>query len=171
MDLLEGLLTRRSVRKYSDKPLSKETIEEILKYAMYAPSAKNQRPWHFMPTNDRQIMQGIMAVHPFSTMLAYAQWVIIVYGDKEAASTPEYMPVDCAIATQNLLLAAHGLGVGAVWLGVYPVPERVNGIRQLIPVPENIVPFAIVSLGWPGREYNDIPERFSPEKIHWNGRW
>ena len=171
MELLEGLLTRRSVRKYSDQPVPEELITEIIRYAMYAPSAKNLRPWHFMPVNDRKIMEGIMQVHPFSTMLAYAPWAIIVYGDPTAAFTPEYMPVDCAIATENLLLAAHAKGLGAVWLGVYPQQQRMDGIRELIPIPDHIVPFAVVSVGYPGRDYSTVPERFEPEKLHLGNRW
>lgn len=171
MELLEGLLTRRSVRRYSDQPVSREDISDIIKYAMYAPSAKNCRPWHFIPTQRKEVMDGIMAVHPFSKMLQYAQWVVIVCGDKDAAASPEYMPVDCANATENLLLAAHAKGLGACWLGIYPRPERMNALHELLDMPENIVPVAAVSIGWPGRAYDEIPERFEPEKIHWNDRW
>ena len=171
MELLEGLLTRRSVRRYSDRPVSRETISDILRHAMYAPSAKNTRPWHFLPTQDRRILDGIMAAHPFAKMLAYAQWAIIVYGDSQAADTPEYLPVDCDAATQTLLLAAHGHGLGAVWLGIYPWQDRMDAIRRLVPIPDHIVPFAVVSVGYPGRDYNEQPDRFEPEKIHWDEQW
>ena len=106
-------------------------------------------------------------VHPYASMLPSAAAAIVVCGDENLANTPAYWPVDCAAATQNILLAAHGLGLGGVWLGVYPRSERISALEKLIELPPHIHPFSIVSLGYPA-EKRTVPERFKPERIHYD---
>ncbi|MDR2847988.1 MAG: nitroreductase family protein [Bacteroidales bacterium] len=165
MDLLNGILSRRSIRKYTDKPVPREKIEEMIKYGMYAPSAHNKQPWHFVVLNDKDIFAKILEFQPYTKMLADAQWGIVVCGDENLALMPDYWPGDCAAATQNILLAAHGMGYGAVWLGIYPRPERITALANLLKLPEHIHPFSIISVGVPAQELV-TPERFYPEKIH-----
>ena len=169
MEILDGILTRRSIRKYSDAVITQEKVEELLKYGMYAPSARNKQPWHFVLLNDKDTFLKIEAFHPYAKMLKHAQWGIVVCGDEQLAHTPEYVPVDCAAATQNILLAAHGMGYGTVWLGIYPRPERIAAMKDLLELPPHVYAFSLISLGCPDQEITQ-PERFQPERIHLN-KW
>lgn len=167
MDLLDAIFTRRSIRKYSGEQVSQGEIQTILKAAMYAPSANNQQPWHFLVIDDVGIMDQIIQVHPYARMLSGASIAVLICGDESLELSKGYWAVDCAAATQNLLLAAHGIGLGAVWLGVHPREERKSGIRKIFNLPDHIQPFAVVSIGKPGEE-KPLPERFKQERIHWN---
>jgi len=142
----------------------------MVKAGMFAPSASNRRPWHFIITDDRTIMEKIMAVHPYAAMLKEASHAIIVCGDKSLQNGPMYYPLDCSAATQNILLAAHSMGYGAVWLGVYPREERIKPVSDLFNLPENVIPVSIVSVGVPSGSLTVQPERFEPARIRYN-RW
>lgn len=168
MELLEGILTRRSLRKYTDEVITRGKIEELIRYGMYAPSARNKQPWHFILLNDKDIFKKILEFQPHTKMLADAQWGIVVCGDDQLAHTPDYWPVDCAAATENILLAAHGMGLGAVWLGIYPRPERVSAMKELLKLPAHIHAFAIISVGCIARQDHPVPDRFQPERIYLN---
>ena len=169
MEIMEGILTRRSIRKYTTKEVSEDQIEVLLKAAMYAPSASNQQPWHFIVIRDRNILNKIAEVHPYAKMLSQAALAILVCGDEERELSKGYWVVDCSAATQNILLAAHDLGLGAVWLGIHPREERKNEVRKIFDLPQNIQPMSIVSIGYPDEE-KENPERFKPERIHYN-KW
>ena len=114
--VLDAIRSRRSIRKYTGEPIAEPVRRAILEAGFYAPSAMNRRPFHFVSITDRELMQKLSDLHPYAKMLPQADWAIIVCGD-ESVSGPFYMD-DCAAATQNILLAAHSLGVGAVWCGV-----------------------------------------------------
>lgn len=167
MDLFDAIFTRRSIRKYSGEPVSRDEIQTILRAAMYAPSANNQQPWHFLVVDDVEIMDQIVRIHPYAKMLKEASFAVLICGDESLELSKGYWAVDCAAATQNLLLAAHGIGLGAVWCGVHPREERKSALKKLFKLPDNIQPFAVVSIGKPAEE-KPIPERFKPERIHWN---
>ncbi len=169
MEILEGILTRRSIRKYTDKVIDRNTVEELVRYGMYAPSACNTQPWHFVLLNDPELFKKIMEFQPHTQMLSHAQWVIAVCGDEQLAHTPEYWPVDCAAATQNILLAAHGMGIGSVWLGIYPRPDRVLAMKNLLNLPEHIHAFSLISIGYPDQQIPQ-PDRSQPSRIHLN-KW
>lgn len=164
---MEGILTRRSIRKYTAKEVSEDQIEVMLKAAMYAPSASNQQPWHFIVIKDRNILDKIAEVHPYAKMLTQAALAILVCGDEERELSKGYWVVDCSAATQNILLAAHDLGLGAVWLGVHPREERKNEVKKIFDLPQNIQPMSIISIGYPDEE-KETPDRFKPERIHYN---
>jgi nitroreductase len=169
MEILQAIYTRRSIRKYIPPRIGEEQIMEIIKAAMYAPSAVNKQPWHFIVVDNRDVFKDIMAIHPYSQMLAEASHAILVCGDEQLQHGPGYWVVDCGAATENLLLAAHGLGIGAVWLGVHPREERKQAFRKLFGLPDHIQPFALISLGYPG-EKKKTPDRFKPGRIrrnHW----
>lgn len=168
MKALDCLLTRRSIRKYSDKPVTGEQIQTLLKYAMYAPSAVNTQPWQFVAINDKTIFKAIRAAHPYSQMLDQAAWAILVCGDETLEHAPGYLPMDCSAATQNLLLAAHAMGFGAVWMGIYPETGRIKALRDAVKLPETIQPMTLVAIGYPAEVKKKIPDRFKPERIHWN---
>lgn len=169
MNVLEAILSRRSVRKYDNKEVSIEEIDDLIKYAMYAPSAVNKQPWHFIIIDDRAVMDDIMKFHPHAGMLAQAAAAVLICGDETLAHTPAYWPVDCAAATQNFLLAAHGKGLGAVWLGIYPREERISAMKALMGLPEHIHPFSLISFGYTSQPPR-IAERYKPERIHRN-KW
>ena len=167
MEILNGILTRRSVRKYTDEIIPQEKVEELIKYGMYAPSARNCQPWHFVLLNEREVFLKIEDFQPHTKMLKNAQWGIVVCGDDQLAHTPEYWSVDCAAVTQNILLAAHGMGLGAVWLGIYPRPERISAMKKLLELPPHVHAFSIISVGHPAQETPPPhPDRFLKERIH-----
>lgn len=168
MHALECLLTRRSIRKYAETPVDPSLIEELIKYAMYAPSAANTQPWQFIAINDRKILQSIRTFHPYSRMLDTAPLAVLICGDESLEYGPGYMEMDCSAATQNLLLAAHAHGLGSVWMGIHPVPERIAGMRRLTGLPETLHPISLVVLGYPSDELPTTPERYKQERIHWN---
>jgi nitroreductase len=167
MDTLEAILTRRSVRTYTDEPVTERNIQTMLRAAMNAPSAGNQRPWHFVVINKRDILAAIPDFHPYSSMLLQAPLAILVCGDPRVERSEGFWVQDCAAATQNLLLAARALDLGAVWLGVHPREEREKGLRDLLKLPRCIVPFALVAIGHTAVEQMQI-DRYNEERVHYN---
>ena len=166
MDALEVLFTRRSIRKYTNEPVTEEDLKTILEAGMNAPSANNRQPWHFVVVDDRSKLNAIMKVHPYSRMLAEAPTAIVVCGDTKISAS--YWPQDCAAATENILLAARALDLGTVWMGVYPGEERVNDIQALFNLPQHIQPLAILALGHPAEEKGRV-DRYKAERVHKNG--
>ena len=169
MEILEGIITRRSIRKYTNKKISDDQVQMLLKAGMYAPSARNQQPWHFLVINDKRILNQLSEIHPYAKMLLEAQLAIVVCGDETLELSTGYWVVDCSVATQNILLAAHGMGLGAVWLGLHPREERKQAIRDFFKLPDHIQPLSIISVGYPN-EIKEMPDRFKTERIHYN-KW
>ena len=169
MDAMEALLTRRSIRSYTDRPVSEELIEDLLKAAMAAPSAGNQQPWHFVVVDDRATLDAIPEYHAYSAMLKEAPLAVVVCSDKGQEGLGVYWPQDCSAATQNLLLGAHARGLGAVWLGVYPEADRIRKTQELLGLPEAITPFCIVAIGHPAEE-KPPAARYDAARVHRN-RW
>lgn len=169
MELYDGLITRRSIRSFKPDPLDREQVEELVRAGMYAPSAVNCQPWHFIVIDERPVMDQIMEIHPYAGMLREAQYAVMVCGDEKLEHAPGYWVVDCGAATQNILLAAHSKGIGAVWLGLHPREERKKAMSKLFELPGHVKPFALIALGYPNEE-KPVPERFKRERIHFN-RW
>ena len=165
MDIFNAILNRRSIRKYSDKTIRDDQIEKLLKAAMYAPSAVNKQPWHFIIFREKNTIDKICEVHPNASMLHQADLGILICYDEKLQHDEGYGPVDCSAATQNLLLAAHGEGLGACWIGIYPRSKRIETLHKLFNLPEHLIPFSVVSLGYPA-ESKDIPERYKKDRIH-----
>ncbi len=165
MDTLEAILNRRSIRQYTSEPITDEQLSVILKCGMYAPSAVNKQPWHFIVFRKKDTIRQIMEVHPNSSMLARACAAILVCWDEHLQHDVGYGPVDCAAATQNMLLAAHSLGIGSVWVGIYPRQQRMEAVQKIFNLPDHIKGFSIVSLGYPA-ETRQQPERYNPGRIH-----
>ncbi len=170
MELMEGLLTRRSIRSFTGAPVSRDQVEKVLRAAMHAPSARNRRPWHFVVTRDQEMFRRIMEVHPYAAMLEKAGAAILVCGDLEQQHGPGYWVVDCSAATENLLLAIHALGLGGVWLGVHPREDRKSALKKLFSLPSSVEPLALVAMGVPAERPEQPAGRYEPEKIHWE-RW
>lgn len=165
MDAMQAILTRQSIRKYTDQKIPDEMVEQLLKAAMRAPSANNFQPWHFVVINERQILDRIPQFHAYSSMLYFASLAIAVCGDSKIQ--PGYWVQDCSAATENILLAAHASGLGAVWLGIYPQELRVKGLRELLNLPENIIPLSLVSLGYPAAS-KPVENRYNATRVHYN---
>jgi len=165
--LTDLIISRRSIRKYKPESVEKEKILSVIKAAMYAPSAVNCQPWHFIVIDDRSVMKNIMAFHPSSKMLETASHAILVCGDENLQHDKNYWLADCGAATENLLLAAHSIGLGACWIGIFPRENRMKFISALMKLPPHIKPFALISLGY-GDEKKDAPDRFKPERIYYN---
>ena len=166
MDILETILNRRSIRKYSGKKITDEPMELLLKAAMYAPSAVNKQPWHFIVFRDAEIRKKIVEFHPNAAMLLGADAGILVCYDEKLQHDVGYGPIDCSAATQNILLAAHAMGLGAVWVGIYPRQNRIEATHRLFSLPENIKPFSVISLGYPA-EKKSFPDRFRKDRVHY----
>ena len=167
MDLFEALHTRRSIRSFTDAPVTEADLETLLRAAMAAPSAGNAQPWHFVVLDERAVLDEIPKFHPYAAMLKEAPLAIVVCGDESLQKYPDRWPQDCSAATQNILLAAHALGLGAVWLGMFPNAEREAKLGELLHLPEGVHPLSIVALGWPNQQRHQ-PERYKPERVHHN---
>jgi nitroreductase len=169
MDTIEAIFTRRSIRRYKPQAVPENLVRELLEAAMFAPSANNFQPWQFVVIDDRGLLDKIPSVHPYSQMLKEAPMAILVCGDTRKQELEGYLAVDCAAATQNILLAAHAEGLGAVWLGVFPREERMRGLHRLLALPDYIVPITLIGVGYPN-ESKPRPERYDGSKIHRN-KW
>lgn len=166
---MEAILTRRSVRSYEDRAVSEESIDSMLRAAMAAPSAANQRPWQFVVIEDRRILEQVPKVQPHAAMAAEAPLAIVVCGDTKRAKHPIFWVQDCAAATQNLLLAAHAHGLGAVWCGIHPNEEVTQAVQKLLSLPEEVIPLALIPVGHPA-ETKPPTDRYDPSRIH-RDRW
>jgi nitroreductase len=169
MDVLEAIRTRRSIRTYLDQPVPEEPVQKLLAAAMQAPSARNQQPWQFVVIDDQAILAKIPTFMPNAAMAGKAPLAILVCGDLSLEESEGYWVVDCAAAVENMLLAAHALGLGAVWCGVYPRDKRMEGLRQLIGLPKTVIAHSLVVLGY-GAEQVPAEDRYRPERVrrnHW----
>ncbi len=163
--MLEMITGRRSIRRYEDRPVPREMIDNLLRAAMYAPSASNRQPWHFVVVTDKVLLEKVPSFHPHAAMVPGAAGCIIVCADVSSTHHPMWVQ-DCSAATQNILLAAHETGLGAVWLGIHPREDRVEGCRAFAGLPAGMEPFSMVAFGWPA-EKPPMPERFDASRIHW----
>ena len=169
MDALDCLMTRRSIRKFAPGPLPPGALQAALEAAMSAPSAGNAQPWHFVLLTDRGLLDAVPGFHPYAAMARQAQAGVLVCAEPALEKYPGYWPIDCAAATQNLLLALHAQGLGAVWVGVYPEQDRVRAFRDLLGIPEAVVPHSFVPVGLPDQP-SGRADRFKPQRVHEN-RW
>lgn len=167
METLKAILNRRSIRSYKSKKISKEKINKILKAAMYAPSAMNYQPWHFIVLSERKDIDQIFNINLHAEMVKQAPLAIIICGDLKVEINIDYLVQDCSAATQNALLEIHELGLGGVWISSYPNKDTIEGLRKYFGIPENIVPISIIALGYPAEE-KENENRFNIEKIHVN---
>ena len=166
---MEAILSRRSIRKYTKELVSDEIIKDLLKAAMSAPSAVNEQPWHFIVIKDRQILDEIPKIQPYSKMLRDAPVAVVVCGDLKLEKAKGFWVLDCSAATQNILIAAQAKGLGAVWLGFYPREDRIKPLQKLLGIPEHVIPFSVIPIGYPA-EQKPPANRYNESRIHFN-RW
>jgi len=165
----DPILRRRSIRRYTHEPVSDDHMQALLRAAMAAPSAGNQQPWQFVVIRDRAVLGAIPEVHPYARMLPETPVAILVCGVPASGKWPQFWEQDCAAATQNMLIAAEQIGLGAVWLGVHPLEERVEGVRGLLGIPDDVVPFSLVAVGWPAARKGPAV-RYDGQRVHFD-RW
>ncbi len=169
MDAIYAIFSRRSIRRYKKEAVPDSLMRELLEAAMSAPSAGNQQPWHFVIIHERSLLDRIPEFHPYSQMLREAPAAILVCADLTLEKFDGYWVQDCSAATQNILLAAHARGLGAVWTGVYPYEERIAGMRRLLDLPDNVMPLSLIPVGYRAEE-NPRVNRYESSRLHYN-RW
>lgn len=165
----DAIMTRSSVRSYTSQIVEQEKIDKLLRAGMAAPTAGNRQPWEFIVVKDRAILDSFPAIIPGAHMSAKSQLAIVVLGAPAKALMPEYWVQDCSAATENILLAAHGMGLGAVWCGAYPNNEanRVKQMSDLLSLPEGTIALSIIVVGYPDGE-PVIKDKWDPAKIHYD---
>lgn len=166
---IENIMTRMSVRSYTDRQVSTDTVEVLLRAAMAAPTAVNKQPWHFFVVRDEKLRNAIADSLEYGKhALREASVAIVVAGDStrflEGEEASGFWVEDCSAAAENLLLAAHSMGLGAVWCGVYPISERVNMLRKILGAGDNIVPMCIIPVGYPSGE-NTPKDKWDTAKV------
>ena len=170
--VMENILNRKSVRKYTKEEVKKEQLEMLVRAGMAAPSARNSQPWLFFVIDDRAILDNLAKQLPNAKMLLNAKAAIVVCGNLQKAlegDGREFWVQDCSAETQNILLAAESMGLGAVWTGAYPRKETVNIIKVELGLPEHIVPLNVIPIGWQTGEEKP-KQKYTEENIRWN-KW
>lgn len=169
--VIENIMTRTSIRQFTDRPVSKDTLDILVKAGMAAPTARDIRPWAFVVVTEKAVLDSLNVIKPWFN-LKTATAAIIVCGDKEKmddGNVNGYWVQDCSAATENILLAAHAYGLGAVWCGVFPNDEIVSGVSKVLGLPESIIPLNIITMGYP--DENPAPkDKYNPDLIHYQ-RW
>lgn len=163
---LETIAQRRSVRRYTEQRVSKDTIDILLKAAMAAPSSKDRRPWQFVVVDDRATLDTLSARLPFASMLAHVPQALVICGD---STVSESWYLDCSAATQNFLLAVQSMGLAAVWTGVYPNMDRVETVQGELGLPGSVMPLAVVPFGY-GDGLEEPKDKYDASRIRYN-KW
>lgn len=166
-DAIEVIMSRKSVRKYLDRPVEKEKIEQMLKAAMAAPTGKDTRPWEFIVVKDRSLLDDMAQSLPYAKMLASAPMAIVVCADTTKSS---YWYLDCSAATQNILLAAEALELGAVWTATYPYSERMELVQNILHLPSHISSLCVIPVGYPAMPHSP-KDKWNPKQVHYNNEW
>ncbi|WP_027471033.1 nitroreductase family protein [Saccharicrinis fermentans] len=169
---LEIIHKRKSVRNYTDKEVSKTQLETLVKAGMAAPTAVNKQPWAFIVVNDRAALDELGDHLPYAKMAKKASAAIVVCGDLTKALEgweQEFWIQDCSAASQNILLAAEALGLGAVWTAAYPAKDRMATVRRVLGLPKHIIPLNVIPIGYP-KGIEKPKDKWRPENLHW-GKW
>lgn len=165
---MKEIFERISIRKYENRPVEEEKIRQVLKAAMAAPSAGNQQPWEFYVVRDPEMIRKLADTTPYSKSAAGAPVVIVPCYRTNGLWAPMYDTIDLSIATENMLLEITSLGLGAVWMGIAPIEDRILAVDRLLGLGEDLHSFALVPVGYPA-ESRPQQDRFQEERIHWIG--
>lgn len=166
-DIMTHILARRSIRRYTDEPVSREQILELLRAGMAAPSASNRKPWEFVVVTDAELLKKLRVGLIFGRYNAPVS--IVVCGNMKRALPSfgrDFWIEDCSAATENILLAASGLGLGAVWVGVYPIGPLVRFVSHLLALPEHVIPLCVIHVGHPA-ESKEPRTQYEEERVFW----
>lgn len=168
--VLHTILKRTSIRSYENKTVEKEKIEKLLRAGMAAPTAMNKQPWHFVVVTDKGQLQKLSEANPYAAMAAKAPLAIVVCGDMNKAAegnAREFWIQDCSAASENILLAATGMGLGAVWTGIYPSKERCTDVAKVLGLPESLIPLNTIVIGYPDADVSP-KDKWNTENISYN---
>ena len=168
----QNILSRKSVRSFTDAKISREQLDTLLHAAMAAPTGRDMRPWKFIVVDDRAAMDSLSEKLPYAKMLTSAQAAILVCGDlrvqdKEGRASVNWQ-FDCSAATENLLLMAEAMGLGAVWTGVHPYPERIQAVMSALNLPDHIIPLNLIPIGYP-KGKPQPKQKYDEHNVHYNG--
>lgn len=164
---MEAIFNRRSIRKYKDQPVENEKVDKLLRAAMQAPSAGNQQPWEFIVVKEKNNLKKISEMSPYSKFIADAPLAFVILGDEKKMKFHENWQQDMGAATENILLQAVDLELGAVWLGVAPLEDREKYLKEILDLPENIKPFAVIAIGYPAEgQENKFIDRYDETRVH-----
>lgn len=166
---MDATATRLHVRRYTNRAVDEESVRALLQAAMAAHSEGDQRPWHFVVIEDLATRVRIVETDPAAHIVVQAPVVILVCGDQALQKHAGFWVQDCAAATQNILIKAHCLGLGAMWFAVYPVEGRVQNIRRILNLPPSVIPFSFTSVGYPA-EHNGLKCQYTASRVHFE-RW
>lgn len=164
MEALDVIHTRRSVRQFTPEQVSDADVETLLRAAMAAPSAGNQQSWRFVVVRDPEVRERLATATPYSSPIGRAPLGFVVLAETTGAKHEGYWVQDCAAAVENLLLAAHSIGLGGVWIGVHPVPEREANVAEIVGMTEGLRAFCMVAVGHPA-EPGPVVDRYNPEFV------
>lgn len=164
---METIFKRRSIRSYQDKKVESEKITQLLKAAMQAPSAGNHQPWEFIVVEKKETLEKLSRMSPCSKTIAKSPLAIVLLGNKQRMRYPENWEQDMGAATQNLLLEATYLDLGAVWMSVAPLEERETYIKELFNLDSKLLPYCVVTVGYPDQVHNRFIDRFDSTRIHY----
>ncbi len=168
-DVLTVIHSRKSVRQFTEQEVSRDKLEILVRAGMAAPTAMNKQPWAFVAIDSREVLDLLSEELGNNPILKRAPAAIVVCGDlnKAVPSVPDYWVQDCSAATQNILLAVEGIGLGAVWIGIFPRDERVEAVRKVTKLPEHLIPLNVIAIGYPtGAE--QPKDKWKPENMFWN---
>lgn len=167
---LTTIHNRKSVRSYTEQAVSQEDLTTLVKAGMAAPSGMDRRPWEFVIVTDREKLNAMADTLPYAKMLTSSPAAIVVCGNNdEGNGGSSYWYLDCSAATQNILLAAEAMGLGAVWTAAYPYEERMAPVKEILELPGYILPLSVIPVGYPNGEFK-AKEKYNPAKIHTN-KW
>jgi len=169
MDCLDAILSRRSIRSYTDQPVTDAQLDVVLRAAMAAPSAGNQQSWRFIVVRSAEQRAALSEATPYARMVARAPVALVVCGDTRAEKHPGYWVQDCSAAIENALVAIHATSLGAVWIGVHPIADRVANVRRVCEIPEGIEPLSMIAIGHPA-ETKPPSDRFESSYVS-HERW
>ncbi len=170
--VIDCIMTRASVRSYTDEQINDSLVNKILRAGMAAPTAANQQPWQFIVVNEQNLKDSITAAFEYTKMVEKCSFAVVVCGDMDnlfKGDIPDggFWVEDCSAASENMLLAAHALGIGGVWCGIYPLKDREQRLRSILNLPPNLTPLNVMAFGYPAQPVAP-KDKWIPSKIHYN---
>lgn len=162
---MDSIFHRTSIRKYKEQKIAPEKVEQILRAAMAAPSACNQQPWEYYVVTNKEILNKLSECSPYAGCTKGAPLAFVACYRKELTA-PEYADIDMSASVENLLLKVDSLGLGAVWLGISPVRERMDAVAEVLNLPRSLEAFAIIPCGYPAEEIQQ-EDRYDTGRIHY----
>jgi len=163
------VMSGRTISKFTDQRVENEALQALLRAAMEAPSAGDERPWHFIVLRDHTIRDTIRMAIPEAFMVTQTPVSIVLCGDTSLQKHIGCWPLDCAAATENILIRARRMKLAAIWLGMYPIEGRIQHFRELLRIPEHVVPFSLIVVGHPTTWW-EHGNRFLAARVH-HDRW